>query len=94
MAAKDKSSLRAMFAAALSEEATEAEINQLVADVLGTKKARKIMCPECQVEFRVEWPDVKGQVDTLIALTEQTEGKASSEQLEAAHVTVVRPPRG
>jgi hypothetical protein len=96
MASKDKSvaSVRQMFGAALLQEATQEEINQLVADVLGTKKARKIACPECGVEFRVEWPDVKGQVDTVIALTEQTEGKASSEQLEAAHVTIVRPPRG
>lgn len=96
MAAKSNGaeSLRAMIAKAVATDSSFEQVEQLVADVFTTSKARKIACPECGVEFRAALPDVKAQVDTLISLLEQAEGKASSEQLEATTVTIVRPPRG
>lgn len=95
MAAQSKTaSLRQMIQQAVTEDATLDGVRQLIADVFASTKARKITCPECGVEFRANLPDVKAEVELMISLLEQSEGKASTEQVEAAHVTIVRPPRG
>lgn len=91
---KGAESLRAMIAKAVATDSSFEQVEQLVADVFTTSKARKIACPECGVEFRAALPDVKAQVDTLIALLEQSEGRAPTEQTTATTVIIERPPRG
>ena len=85
--------LRAHIAAALAEDSSLESVRQLVADVFGTEAARKVTCPGCKTAFRAPLPDVKAQVQTLIDLLEQSEGKAASQPQPDLMVIVERPPR-
>jgi hypothetical protein len=82
-----------MIAEAVTEDATIESVRQVIADVFATEKARMIVCPDCGSEFKTPLPDIKAQVDALISLLEQAEGKAESKPQEATSITIVRPPR-
>jgi hypothetical protein len=91
--AKGSTSLRAMIAQAVTADATIEQVEQLIADVFQTTKARKVECPNCHTEHRIQAPDVRAQVQTLIDLLEQAEGRAGAEPQVDTVVIIERPPR-
>lgn len=86
-------SLRAHIRAAVSEASTLEHVTQLIDNVFATTKATLVACPECGESFKAPLPDVKLQVDSLIDLLEQAEGKAETKPQEATTVVIERPPR-
>lgn len=89
---EDPATLRATLGEVLDEASTRDRIRQIVHDALDSEHARKVECPECGTEFRAKLPDVTKQVQTIIALLEQKEGRPEQRSPEATVVTIVRPP--
>lgn len=92
--AKKAATLRTHIGVILDEEATLEATRQIVLDALGAETARRVTCPDCGTEFRAKQPDLKKQVDTLIALLEQHEGKAGQQAPAELQVIIQRPPLG
>jgi hypothetical protein len=86
-------SLRAQIREAVTEASSLKHVQQLIDNVFSTTKATLVTCPECGVQFKAPLPDVKVQVDSLIDLLEQAEGKAETKPQEATTVIIERPPR-
>lgn len=84
--------VRGMLGIVLDEEATLDAIRQTVLDAIGAEKASTVTCKHCGEEFRAPVADVKKQVDAIIALLEQNEGRAGERPPEATQVVIVRPP--
>lgn len=86
-------SLRDLIREAVTEDATLESVRQMVADAFSAANATKIMCPcGCEHRFVAAVPDISRQVQTMISLLEQSEGKAEQKPTEATTVIVVRPP--
>ena len=85
-------SLRELIREAVTEDATLESVRQMIADAFATAQATKVSCPECSHRFVAAVPDVVRQVQTMISLLEQSEGKAEQKPSEATTVVVVRPP--
>lgn len=86
-------SVRRILAEAVSEGYGKQYIVDLIAAAKGSEVAAVAECEACGKTMRVRVPDVKKQLDTLIALLEQGEGKAAQAVPEATTVIVERPAR-
>lgn len=84
--------VRGLLAQVLEEDATLDGIRLAVMDAIGAETIRQVVCPDCQSKFRAPVPDVKKQVDTIISLLEQNEGKATERPPDALTVIIERPP--
>ncbi len=85
--------VRAFIQQAVHEDATLEGVRQLIADVFATEQARKVTCPDCSTEFRAPLPDVKAQLQALVELIEQSEGRAAGAPTPDTIVVIERPPR-
>lgn len=85
-------SLRQTLSDVMDEATTLDRVRQIVHDALDSETARKVECPECGTSFRAKQPDLKKQVDTLISLLEQKEGRPNMAAPEGTVVIVTRPP--
>ena len=93
-AKKQTRSLRGLLGQIIEEDATLDAVRQTVLDALAAESSTKCVCPECGTEFRAPQPDVKKQLDAVIALLEQAEGKAAMTQPEDTKIIIERPPLG
>lgn len=83
-------STRSLLAEAVSEGYGKQYIVDLIEAAKGSETRAAAECPECGHTMRVVVPDVKKQLDTLIALLEQGEGKASQAMPEATSIVIER----
>lgn len=83
--------LREWIGEVAQEAATKTQLRQIIHDALGSEQARTVECPECGHDFRAKVPDLKKQLDVVIALLEQKEGRAGERPPEATQVLIHRP---
>lgn len=86
-------SVRKLLADAVSANYSEADITAIIEAAKGAEASAAAECPECGHGMRVKVPDFKKQLETLVALLEQAEGKAQQAVPEATTVIVERPAR-
>lgn len=86
-------SVRRLLAEAVSEGYGKKYIVDLIDAAKGSEVSAVAECEKCGETMRVRVPDVKKQLDTLIALLEQGEGKAAQAVPEATTVIIERPGR-
>lgn len=83
--------LRQTLGEVMDEATTRDRMRQIVHDALDSEHSRKVECPECGTLFRAKMPDLKKQLDSVIALLEQKEGKAAQQVPEATQIIIRRP---
>lgn len=69
---------------------TEERVEEFVNGLLGMTTQQWAHCPDCRKKVQVEVPDFKRQLDGLVVLLEQAEGKP--EQVEVGVTFVVERP--
>lgn len=92
MAARKPVGLRGLLSQVSEEDATLESIRGIVSDALGAESTTLVDCPHCQKSFKAKQPDVKKQLDAVIALLEQIEGRPEQRSSEVTSITIVRPP--
>lgn len=83
-------SVRKLLADAVSANYSEADIKAIIEAAKGAETGALAECPECGHGMRVKVPDFKKQLETLVALLEQAEGKASQAMPEATSIVIER----
>jgi len=83
---------RKVIADALAAGITPARVKALVDAAFDSEVATDAVCPDCGAAMKVRMPDLKKQVDTMVQLLEQAEGRPGQNQPEATQITIIRPP--
>lgn len=86
-----KSSARQNIASAANERITKAQIDKFLDVALATEIVVTAVCEDCGGTMKAAAPDVKKQLDVLIALLEQAEGRPEQRAAGAATVVIERP---
>lgn len=89
---KPSAGTRKMIADALTEGVTKARIAGVLDAAFEEEILVDAVCEDCGGKLKIRRPDVKRQVDTLVAFIEQAEGKPEQAQPEATTVIIERPP--
>jgi len=90
---RSTASVRRQLADAVAKHYTEQDIANIIEAAKGAEASAAAECPECGITMRVKVPDFRKQLETLIALLEQAEGKAAQAIPEATTVIIERPTR-
>ena len=90
---RSTASVRKQLADAVTKHYSEADIAAIIEAAKGAETSAPAECPECGHGMRVKVPDFRKQLDTLVALLEQAEGKAGQALPEATTIIIERPPR-
>ena len=77
----------------LNSEQRIAKIETLIDNVLELTGVVWGFCPKCRSKVQVEVPDLKGRVDGIIKLLEQSEGKPRDGEQAGTTIIVERPAR-
>jgi hypothetical protein len=85
--------VRRQLADAVAKHYGEEDIAAIIEAAKGAETSSAAECPECGTTMRVKVPDFRKQLETLIALLEQAEGKAQQAQPEQTTVIIERPAR-
>lgn len=83
---------RKVIGDAIAEGVTPERVKGIIDTAFGSEVDAAAVCPECGAGMKVKIPDLKKQVDTLVSLLEQAEGRPSQNQPEATTIIVERPP--
>jgi hypothetical protein len=83
---------RKVIAAVLEEGITEERVKGIVDSAFASEILATFVCEECGSAMKAKAPDLKKQVETMIALLDQAEGRPGQNQPEATVVIVERPP--
>lgn len=83
---------RKVIAQALDAQVTPEAIKEILERALASEVVAAGVCEDCGGRVRVQIPDVKKQVETLVAFIEQAEGRPAANQPEATTVVIERPP--
>lgn len=83
---------RKVIAQALDAQVTPAAIKEILERALASEIEALAVCEDCGGRMKVRIPDVKKQVETLVAFIEQAEGRPAANQPEATTVIIERPP--
>lgn len=83
-------SVRELVASAVAEGVTAERVAGIVGAAFGASVSVPVLCPKCGEEFEASVPDLKKQLETLIALG-QAEARADVDG--ATMVVVERPAR-
>jgi len=84
--------VRKVIGDALSAQATPEAVEEILGRALASEIVATAVCEDCGGAMKVRIPDVKKQVDTLVAFIEQAEGRPEQRQPEATTVIIERPP--
>ncbi len=90
---RSTASVRRLVSEAVTEGYTKQDVADIIEAAKGAVTKASAECPECGHEMRVQVPDFKKQLETLISLLEQAEGKAEQAKPEATQVIIERPAR-
>lgn len=82
---------RSVIGDTVNDPSVKAKIEALIDQALSLTGVVNAMCPNCHKPIKVEVKDVKKQLEALVVLLEQAEGKPGQEE---AGVTIIveRPP--
>ena len=82
---------RRVIADALTEGITKERVTALVDAAFESEIVATFVCEECGHAMKARAPDLKKQVDSMVALLEQAEGRPEQRQPEATTVIIERP---
>jgi len=82
---------RRVIADALTEGITKERVTALVDAAFESEIVATFVCEECGHPMKAKAPDLKKQVDSMVALLEQAEGRPEQRQPEATTVIIERP---
>ena len=88
--ASDAGSFRQFIGEVLEEESTKEQVRDLIQAALGSSATSVVECPQCSKQFKAKLPDVKKQLDALVAALEQVEGRPEQRMPEATQITLQR----
>jgi hypothetical protein len=88
------SSARKVIGDAIAEGVTPERVKGIIDTAFGSEVVASAVCEECGGAMKVKIPDLKKQVDTLVSLLEQAEGRPSQNQPEATTIIIERPTFG
>lgn len=83
---------RKVIAEALAEGITPERVKALVDASFESEIVATFRCEDCGGVMKAKAPDLKKQVDSMVALLEQAEGRPGQNQPEATTITIIRPP--
>ena len=83
---------RKVIASVLEDAVTPERVKAVLDAAFESEILVDVVCEDCGGKLRVKRPDVKRQVDTLVALTTEAQGRPEQAQPEATTVIVERPP--
>lgn len=83
---------RKVIGDALADGITQERVTALVDAAFASEVVATFVCEECGAAMKAKAPDLKKQVDSMVALLEQAEGRPGQNQPEATSITIVRPP--
>jgi hypothetical protein len=83
---------RKVIADALAEGVTPDRVKALVDASFASELTATAVCEDCGGAMKVKIPDLKKQVESMVSLLEQAEGRPAANQPEATTVIVERPP--
>jgi hypothetical protein len=83
---------RKIIGDALTEGITPERVKAIVDAAFASEVESTAVCPDCGVAMKVKMPDLKKQVETMVSLLDQAEGRPGQNQPEATTVIVERPP--
>lgn len=83
---------RKVIAQVLEEGITPERIKNIVDAAFAAEVAADAVCPDCGASMKIKTPDLKKQVETMIALLDQAEGRPGQNQPEATTIVIERPP--
>lgn len=83
---------RKVIAAVLEEAVTPERVKGVIDAAFESEILVDVVCEDCGGKLKIRRPDVKRQVDTLVALTTEAQGRPEQAQPEATTVIVERPP--
>lgn len=83
---------RKIIGDALTEGVTPARVKALVDASFESELTATAVCEDCGGAMKVKIPDLKKQVESLVSLLEQAEGRPAANQPEATRIFIERPP--
>lgn len=83
---------RKVIGDALAVGITRERITGLIDAAFASEIVAVATCEKCHARMKVRIPDLKKQVDSMVALLEQAEGRPEQRQPEATVVVIERPP--
>lgn len=86
-----KAGARELIAQALAEGVTKERLDSLLNAALSSEITVDAHCTNCGEEMRAKAPDVKKQLDVLVGLLEQAEGRPEQRAPGALTVVIERP---
>lgn len=89
---KASGTARSVLRDAVNEQLTPARVRQLIDEAFGASSVSVVVCEKCGTAVKAPVPDVKKAVDSITALIQEAEGRPEQRRVEAARVTIVRPP--
>lgn len=92
MAAPRKSA-RENISAEINSGVTRARVKTLLDTAFDATVPVDAECPSCGEQLRAKAPDLKKQLDVLVALLEQAEGRPGQQAPGELQVVIERPPR-
>jgi hypothetical protein len=81
---------RKVIGKAIDEGVTEARVKAIIDAAFASEVDAAAICPDCGTAMKVKQPDIKKQVETLVAFIEQAEGRPAANQPEATTIIIER----